>query len=147
MARRERGCDWFILISERNFVFPLLHCSCFLCLCRESVTSVSGTTVPLSSVLSPVSLAASTKIDSVFSPYFIPLISMAVHCEQLQLTLLHWAGNLSDGVAILEGYKVVPSHRGQEGHELLRLSVNNGRLFLRQMRNGSTRMKVCKCTA
>ena len=105
--------------------------------------SVSGTTVPLSSVLSPVSLAASTKIDSVFSPHFIPLISVAVHCEQLQLTLLHWVGNLSDGAAIFEGYKVVPSHKSQEAQELLRLSVDNGGLFLRQMRNGSTRLKVC----
>ena len=53
------------------------------------MTSVSGTTMPLSSVLSPVSLAACTRVDSLFSPLFIPHLSLSLHSDHLQLKLLH----------------------------------------------------------
>ena len=107
------------------------------------MTSVSGTSIPLSSVLSPVSLAACTRVDSVFSPHFIPLFSVTANCELLQVTLLHRAERLSGGSVSYDGYQIASSNRSQEAEELFRISLGNGRLFLRQMREASTLVKVC----
>ena len=56
---------------------------------RASVSDNSGSQVPLSSVLSPLSLAASIQIDSYFSSSFIPLYTVNVHFQDIQATLLH----------------------------------------------------------
>ena len=58
-------------------------------ICRANVSDNSGSQVPLSSILSPLSLAASTQIDSYFSSSFIPLYTVNVHFQDIQATLLH----------------------------------------------------------
>ena len=119
---------------------------------RESVTSVSGTTMPLSSVLSPVSLAACTRVDSLFSPHFIPLLSLSLLCHHLKLALLHHhihqCRHIKTAATVYyEGYKVVSSsQQSQEAQELFRISLDEARLFLRQGRDRNTLLKVNICT-
>ena len=106
---------------------------------------MSGTSVPLSSILSPVSLAACTRIDSIFCPHFIPLFSVALHLEQFQLTLFHQVtAGIPNTVTTYDRYKIISSNQSREAQELFRISVDNGRLFLRQMRHSSTLLKVYK---
>lgn len=58
---------------------------------RANVLDDSGSAAPLSSLLSPLSLAASAKVDSHFSHHFIPSWTVAVHCQEVRVTLRHSA--------------------------------------------------------
>jgi hypothetical protein len=109
--------------------------------------------MPLSSVLSPVSLAACTRVDSLFSPHFIPRLSISLHSPHLQLTLLHHPlhhnhhptekhSRTAAAAVYYEGYNVIPSHKSQEAQELFRITLDEARLFLRQRRDRNTLVKV-----
>lgn len=110
--------------------------------------------MPLSSVLSPVSLAACTRVDSLFSPRFIPLLSLSLHCHRLQLSILHHPhklppvamethGTTSTYAGVYyEGYKVLSSHQSQEAQELFRITLDEARLFLSQRRDSNALVKV-----
>lgn len=48
-----------------------------------------GAPVPLASVLSPVSLAGCTCVDSTFSPQFVPVSDFSLTCHSMQIALIH----------------------------------------------------------
>ena len=119
--------------------------------------------MPLSSVLSPVSLAACTRVDSLFSPHFIPLLSLSLHCQHVHLSILHHHHNLppvamethsttctsTNAGVCYEGYKVLSSYQSQEAQELFRITLDEARLFLSQKSDSNVLVKVnsmCLCT-
>ena len=111
-------------------------------LVRADILDPSGAVLPLSSVLSPVSLAASLRVNSVFSPCFVPAYTFKFHCSEFHATLLHSLSDKSvDKKVLFDGFRTVPSF-GKEGQELLRMSVKDGAMVMKQKRNRSTSIKV-----
>lgn len=56
---------------------------------RADLVDEGGSPVPLASILSPVSLAGCTCVDSTFSPQFVPVSDFSLTCHSMQVTLIH----------------------------------------------------------
>lgn len=98
----------------------------------------AGSPLPLTMLLSPVSLAASLRINSIFSPSFVPSISVSISCKEFTGTLLHHIPSVQ-GPVLFDGYSVVAVNGPQE---LLRASVRDGVMATRWERSGDVSLKV-----
>ena len=108
---------------------------------RTEILDQSGQPLPLTFVLSPISLAANLRVDSIFSPSFVPLYSVSFICEEFNATLLHsYPGG--DCPVQFDGYQVMPA-AGPEGQELMRMGVRGGAIAVRQGREENVSVKVC----
>lgn len=56
---------------------------------RADLVDEGGSPIPLASILSPVSLAGCTCVDSTFSPQFVPVSDFSLTCHSMQVTLIH----------------------------------------------------------
>lgn len=72
----------------------------------------------------------------------MPAYSFNFRCSEFNATLLHSLSEKSvDQKVLFDGFQVVPSF-GKEGQELLRMSVKDGAMVMKQKRNRSTIVKV-----
>lgn len=67
----------------------LSHSPAHLTNYRADLIDEEGAPVPLASILSPISLAGCTCVDSTFSPEFVPVSDFSLTCHSMQITLIH----------------------------------------------------------
>ena len=102
----------------------------------------------LSEVVSPLSLAASTRVDSSFSSLSLSSLSLGLHFDTLQLYLLHSPRRSADNpVAMFDGYRVIGDRCTASGstprcHELLKLSISDLGTHLRLLGQAAVELKV-----
>ncbi len=104
---------------------------------RAEILDDAGSPLPLTAVLSPVSLAANLRVNSIFSPSFIPSLTLSFSCKEFTGTLLHH--NPVEGPVLFEEYRVAI---GCGSQELLRVSVKDGIMVTNQERGGDISLKV-----
>lgn len=99
-----------------------------------------GQALPLSAVISPVSLAASLRVNSLFSPSFLPVLTFSLSCPELCCMLLHQSSVKQQ--ARFEGYRIVPCIGPQE---VLRMNMREALVRARLGRRGEISAKVSYC--
>ncbi len=104
---------------------------------RAEILDDAGSPLPLTAILSPVSLAANLRVNSIFSPSFIPSLTLSFSCKEFTGTLLHH--NPVEGPVLFEEYRVAI---GCGSQELLRVSVKDGIMVTNQERGGDISLKV-----
>ncbi len=98
----------------------------------------TGSSLPLTTLLSPVSLAASLKVDSIFSPSSVASLSFSFSCKECVGTLFNH-NPVQEEAVLFDGYHVLAVGGPQE---LLRVGVGNGLMTARWERSGDISVKV-----
>lgn len=71
---------------------------CLLCLLFPSSSdSESGSQLPCDQLVSPIALAACTRVDSCFAPWFVPSLGVSLQLAQLDIHLCHHLERLGTG--------------------------------------------------
>uniref|UniRef100_A0A8C4PXQ0 VPS13-like middle region domain-containing protein n=1 Tax=Eptatretus burgeri TaxID=7764 RepID=A0A8C4PXQ0_EPTBU len=98
----------------------------------EEETVSQGSCDPL---VSPMALAACMRVDSCFSPCFVPALEMSIRCDCLQLKIVHHMECLGSAQPlILQPFTF--QGKGPPNHEFLTLSLACGDLVLRHWTGG-----------
>lgn len=69
---------------------------CFLS--SSSLDSDCGSQLPCDHLVSPIALAACTRVDSCFAPWFVPSFGVSLQLSQLELHLCHHLEQLGTGM-------------------------------------------------
>lgn len=101
-------CSYYYLFSLQLFCFQRSFV-CFLavrnthgcvcdCVCSPlSLDSESGSQMPCDQLVSPMALAACTRVDSCFAPWFVPSLGVSLQLAQLDVHLCHHLEQLGTG--------------------------------------------------
>ena len=119
----------------------------FISLCSEPFAWTDQATPLAPPILSPLTLAASTRVDSHFSPSSLSSSSLSLHCRTLQLTLLHHCYGRDEGQsAKFKGYRIVSYTTPVEPHthcqELLKFGAKDIGALVRVMRQSGLQFTV-----
>lgn len=63
----------------------------------SSLDSECGSQLPCDQLVSPIALAACTRVDSCFAPWFVPSLGMSLQLAQLEVHLCHHLEQLGTG--------------------------------------------------
>jgi len=92
------GFSYYIRLTKINILYKIIFillnyefrkCKSYSCFCRGCFTDEEGDVVLLSKILSPMSLAASTMVDSTFSPSFLTSLFMNFDLKKLKIHFFH----------------------------------------------------------
>ncbi|XP_041963297.1 vacuolar protein sorting-associated protein 13B-like [Alosa sapidissima] len=101
--------------------------------CQGSVCSdsESGSQLQCDQLVSPTALAACTRVDSCFAPWFVPSVGISLQLAQIQLRLCHHLEQL--GTAPCQRLRPFLSDRKlPQEQEYMMIGVNEPRVYLRQ---------------
>ncbi|XP_041104665.1 vacuolar protein sorting-associated protein 13B-like isoform X3 [Polyodon spathula] len=106
---------------------------------EQSSDSESGSQIPCDQLVSPTALAACTRVDSCFAPWFVPSAGVSIQLARVELHLCHHLDQLgavpSKRLRPFISDKKLPTEQ-----EYLVLSLKEPRVYLRQWSSSS----VCR---
>ncbi|XP_031724466.1 LOW QUALITY PROTEIN: vacuolar protein sorting-associated protein 13B, partial [Anarrhichthys ocellatus] len=102
---------------------------------EQSSESESGSQLPCDQLVSPIALAACTRVDSCFAPWFVPSLGMSLQLAQLDIHLCHHLEQL--GTAPPRQLRpFLPDRKLPQEQEFMVSSAREPRVFLRQWSSG-----------
>ncbi|XP_066547149.1 intermembrane lipid transfer protein VPS13B isoform X2 [Amia ocellicauda] len=104
---------------------------------EQSSDSESSSQLPCDQLVSPTALAACTRVDSCFAPWFVPSVGVSMQLAQFELHLCHHLDQL--GTVPAQRLRPFVSDRKLPlEQEYLVLSLREPRVYLRQWNSGSS---------
>ncbi|XP_015213385.2 intermembrane lipid transfer protein VPS13B isoform X1 [Lepisosteus oculatus] len=104
---------------------------------EQSSDSETGSQLPCEQLVSPMALAACTRVDSCFAPWFVPSVGVAVQLAQLELRLCHHLEQLGT-VPAGRLRPFIPDRKLPLEQEYLVLGLKQPRVFARQWSTGTS---------
>ncbi|XP_036393864.1 vacuolar protein sorting-associated protein 13B-like isoform X1 [Megalops cyprinoides] len=103
---------------------------------EQSSDSESGSQLPCDQLVSPTALAACTRVDSCFAPWFVPSVGVSLQLAQMELHLCHHLEQL--GTAPAERLRpFLPDRKLPQEQEYLVVGAREPRVYLRQWSSGA----------
>ncbi|XP_028983860.1 intermembrane lipid transfer protein VPS13B-like isoform X3 [Betta splendens] len=103
---------------------------------EQSSDSDCGSQLPCDQLVSPVALAACTRVDSCFAPWFVPSLGVSLQLAQLEVHLCHHLEQL--GTAPLRQLRpFLPDRKLPQEQEFMVMGAKEPKVFMRQWNNGS----------
>ncbi|XP_073341098.1 intermembrane lipid transfer protein VPS13B-like isoform X3 [Pagrus major] len=102
---------------------------------EQSSDSDCGSQLPCDQLVSPMALAACTRVDSCFAPWFVPSLGVSLQLAQLDIHLCHHLEEL--GTVPSEQLRpFLPDRKLPQEQEFMVIGAREPRVFLRQWNNG-----------
>ncbi|XP_072317743.1 intermembrane lipid transfer protein VPS13B-like isoform X2 [Eucyclogobius newberryi] len=102
---------------------------------EQSLDSDCGSVLHCDQLVSPTALAACTRVDSCFAPWFVPSLGVSLHLAQMEVHLCHHLEQL--GTVPRHGLRpFLPDRKLPQEQEFMVTSAQEPRLLLRQWSNG-----------
>uniref|UniRef100_A0A671VBR1 Vacuolar protein sorting 13 homolog B n=1 Tax=Sparus aurata TaxID=8175 RepID=A0A671VBR1_SPAAU len=102
---------------------------------EQSSDSECGSQLPCDQLVSPMALAACTRVDSCFAPWFVPSLGVSLQLAQLDIHLCHHLEEL--GTVPSEQLRpFLPDRKLPQEQEFMVIGAREPRVFLRQWDNG-----------
>ncbi|XP_039974155.1 vacuolar protein sorting-associated protein 13B-like isoform X2 [Xiphias gladius] len=102
---------------------------------EQSLDSECGSQVPCDQLVSPMALAACTRVDSCFAPWFVSSLGMSLQLAQLEVHLCHHLEQLGT-VPSRQLRPFLPDRKLPQEQEFMVIGAREPRAFLRQWSNG-----------
>uniref|UniRef100_A0A8D3AJI2 Vacuolar protein sorting 13 homolog B n=1 Tax=Scophthalmus maximus TaxID=52904 RepID=A0A8D3AJI2_SCOMX len=102
---------------------------------EQSLDSESGSQVPCDQLVSPTALAACTRVDSCFAPWFVSSLGVSLQLAQLEVHLCHHLETLGT-VPSRQLRPFLPDRKLPQEQEFMVIGAREPRVFLRQWSNG-----------
>ncbi|KAJ8353846.1 hypothetical protein SKAU_G00214130 [Synaphobranchus kaupii] len=103
---------------------------------EQSSDSDSGSQLPCDQLVSPTALAACTRVDSCFAPWFVPSVGVSLQLAQTELRLCHHLEQL--GTAPARRLRpFLPDRKLPQEQEYLVAAAREPRVYLRQWSSSS----------
>ncbi|XP_071061898.1 LOW QUALITY PROTEIN: intermembrane lipid transfer protein VPS13B [Pseudochaenichthys georgianus] len=102
---------------------------------EQSLDSESGSQMPCDQLVSPMALAACTRVDSCFAPWFVPSLGVSLQLAQLDVHLCHHLEQLGT-VPSRQLRPFLPDRKLPQEQEFMVTGAREPRVFLRQWSNG-----------
>ncbi|XP_075961498.1 intermembrane lipid transfer protein VPS13B isoform X2 [Anarhichas minor] len=102
---------------------------------EQSSDSESGSQLPCDQLVSPIALAACTRVDSCFAPWFVPSLGMSLQLAQLDIHLCHHLEQLGT-VPPRQLRPFLPDRKLPQEQEFMVSGAREPRVFLRQWSSG-----------
>ncbi|XP_062394523.1 intermembrane lipid transfer protein VPS13B-like isoform X2 [Sardina pilchardus] len=98
---------------------------------EQSSDSESGSQLQCDQLVSPTALAACTRVDSCFAPWFVPSVGISLQLAEVQLRLCHHLEQL--GTAPCQRLRpFLPDRKLPQEQEYMLIGVSEPRAYLRQ---------------
>ncbi|XP_061772519.1 intermembrane lipid transfer protein VPS13B-like isoform X2 [Nerophis ophidion] len=102
---------------------------------EQSSDSESGSQLPCDQLVSPMALAACTRVDSCFAPWFVPSLGVSLQLAHVQVHLCHHLEQL--GTAPSQKLRpFLPDRKIPQKQEFMVIGGVEPQIFLRQWTNG-----------
>uniref|UniRef100_A0A3Q1CBY2 Vacuolar protein sorting 13 homolog B n=1 Tax=Amphiprion ocellaris TaxID=80972 RepID=A0A3Q1CBY2_AMPOC len=105
---------------------------------EQSSDSECGSQLPCDQLVSPMALAACTRVDSCFAPWFVPSLGVSLQLAQLEVHLSHHLEQLGT-VPSRQLHPFLPDRKLPQEQEFMVIGALEPRVFLRQWSNGPRR--------
>ncbi|KAI3361490.1 hypothetical protein L3Q82_013637 [Scortum barcoo] len=103
---------------------------------EQSSDSDCGSQLPCDQLVSPMALAACTRVDSCFAPWFVPSLGVSLQLAQLNVHFCHHLEQL--GTAPSRQLRpFLPDRKLPQEQEFMVIGAREPRVFLRQWSSGS----------
>uniref|UniRef100_A0A8C2WXL4 Vacuolar protein sorting 13 homolog B n=1 Tax=Cyclopterus lumpus TaxID=8103 RepID=A0A8C2WXL4_CYCLU len=102
---------------------------------EQSSDSESGSQLPCDQLVSPIALAACTRVDSCFAPWFVPSLGVSLQLAQLDIHLCHHLEQLGT-VPPRQLRPFLPDRKLPQEQEFMVSGAREPRVFLRQWSSG-----------
>ncbi|XP_035019480.2 vacuolar protein sorting-associated protein 13B-like [Hippoglossus stenolepis] len=102
---------------------------------EQSLDSECGSQVPCDQLVSPMALAACTRVDSCFAPWFVSSLGVSLQLAQLEVHLCHHLEQLGT-VPSRQLRPFLPDRKLPQEQEFMVVGAREPRVFLRQWNNG-----------
>ncbi|KAM9723999.1 intermembrane lipid transfer protein VPS13B isoform 3-T3 [Menidia menidia] len=103
---------------------------------EQSSDSESGSQLPCEQLVSPIALAACTRVDSCFAPWFVPSLGVSLQLERLEVHLCHHLEQLGT-VPSRKLHPFLPDRKLPQKQEFMVIGAQKPQVFLRQWSSGS----------
>ncbi|XP_067887272.1 intermembrane lipid transfer protein VPS13B-like isoform X6 [Heterodontus francisci] len=102
---------------------------------EQSSDGESGSQSVCDQLVSPMALAACTRVDSCFAPWFVPSLGTSLHFAQIELHLCHHLEQLGTAhPSCLQTF--IPDRKLPAEQEYMVISLKNPNVYLRQWSDG-----------
>ncbi|XP_051922637.1 intermembrane lipid transfer protein VPS13B-like isoform X3 [Hippocampus zosterae] len=105
---------------------------------EQSSDSDSGSQLPCDQLVSPMALAACTRVDSCFAPWFVPSLGVSLQLAQMQIHLCHHLEQLGT-VPSQKLRPFLPDRKIPQKQEFMVIGTWEPHIFLRQWTSGPRR--------
>ncbi|XP_053183782.1 intermembrane lipid transfer protein VPS13B-like isoform X3 [Scomber japonicus] len=102
---------------------------------EQSSDSDCGSQLPCEQLVSPMALAACTRVDSCFAPWFVPSLGVSLQLAQMEVHLCHHLEQLGT-VPSRRLRPFLPDRKLPQEQEFVVIGAREPRVFLRQWSNG-----------
>ncbi|KAM7420184.1 hypothetical protein PAMA_014745 [Pampus argenteus] len=102
---------------------------------EQSSDSDCGSQMPCDQLVSPMALAACTRVDSCFAPWFVPSLGVSLQLAQMEVHLCHHLEQLGT-VPSRRLHPFLPDRKLPQEQEFMVIGAREPRVFLRQWSNG-----------
>uniref|UniRef100_A0A7N6B3G8 Vacuolar protein sorting 13 homolog B n=1 Tax=Anabas testudineus TaxID=64144 RepID=A0A7N6B3G8_ANATE len=102
---------------------------------EQSSDSECGSQLPCDQLVSPMALAACTRVDSCFAPWFVPSLGVSLQVAQLEVHLCHHLEQLGT-VPFRQLRPFLPDRKLPQEQEFMVIGAREPKVFLRQWSNG-----------
>ncbi|MEQ2311046.1 hypothetical protein AMECASPLE_015573, partial [Ameca splendens] len=102
---------------------------------EQSSDSDCGSQLPCDQLVSPIALAACTRVDSCFAPWFVPSLGVSLQLAQLEVHLCHHLEQLGT-VPSRKLHPFLPDRKLPQEQEFMVISSRGPQVFMRQWNNG-----------
>ncbi|XP_026149609.1 vacuolar protein sorting-associated protein 13B isoform X3 [Mastacembelus armatus] len=102
---------------------------------EQSSDSECGSQLPCDQLVSPMALAACTRVDSCFAPWFVPSLGMSLQLAQVEVHLCHHLEQLGK-VPARHLHPFLPDRKLPQEQEFMVVGAREPSVFLRQWSNG-----------
>ncbi|KAM3873112.1 intermembrane lipid transfer protein VPS13B [Diretmus argenteus] len=107
---------------------------------EQSSDSESGSQLPCDQLVSPTALAACTRVDSCFAPWFVPSVGISLQLAQTELHFCHHLEQLGT-VPSRRLRPFLPDRKLPQEQEFMVIGAQEPRVFLRQWSSG---VRLCQ---
>ncbi|XP_061632294.1 intermembrane lipid transfer protein VPS13B-like isoform X2 [Phyllopteryx taeniolatus] len=105
---------------------------------EQSSDSETGSQLPCDQLVSPMALAACTRVDSCFAPWFVPSLGVSLQLAQMQVHLCHHLEQLGT-VPSQKLRPFLPDRKIPQKQEFMVVGAWEPQIFLRQWTSGPRR--------
>ncbi|XP_061675041.1 intermembrane lipid transfer protein VPS13B-like isoform X4 [Syngnathoides biaculeatus] len=102
---------------------------------EQSSDSETGSQLPCDQLVSPMALAACTRVDSCFAPWFVPSLGVSLQIAQIQVHLSHHLEQL-ETVPAQKLRPFLPDRKMPQKQDFMIVGTSEPQIFLRQWTNG-----------
>ncbi|XP_047455657.1 vacuolar protein sorting-associated protein 13B-like isoform X2 [Mugil cephalus] len=102
---------------------------------EQSSDSESGSQLPCDQLVSPMALAACTRVDSCFAPWFVPSLGVSLQLAQLEVHFCHHLEQLGTAPS-RQLHPFLPDRKLPQEQEFMVIGAREPRVFLHQWSNG-----------